>query len=118
VLDWVRHHGIQGARAIARHLPAPYVDEAGTPTVPPLLEAIFRDYDDDQLFANFVAGAQSRDAWWGDASEEFRRYADDARRFLNHANPRIREWAKYEIADCQRMAEWEEQRHAERFLPS
>lgn len=118
VLSWLRRHGIDAARAIARHLPPPYLDDSGNPVVPELLDRFLQEYDDEDAFHNFLAGSHSGESWWGDVTEQFRREADDAKKFLNHPNNRIRRWAKCEIADRQRMAEWEQQRHAERFLPS
>lgn len=117
VMNWVREHGIRGARAIARHLPRPYLDESGRPLVPEVLNSILREYDDDQVLGNFAAGAHSHEFWYGDGSEQFRRDADIAKQFLRHSNYRIREWAKHEIASRSRMAELEEREHAERVLP-
>lgn len=118
VMQCLDKHGIEAARAIARHLPPPYVDDDGRPVVPEVLEAILRKYDDDQLFRNFLAGTHSGEVWRGNAAERLRREAEDAQVFLRHANPRIREWAKREIADRLGWAEWEDREHAERFLPS
>ena len=60
VLDWVRKHGLESiAQAVARHLPLPYLDNAGKPVVPQILDAIFREFDDDKVFVNFWGGAHS-----------------------------------------------------------
>jgi hypothetical protein len=116
VIAWVREHGLEAARAIARHLPCPYLDDEGRPVVPEVLDVILREYDDDQVFTNFSAGAYSGEFWYGDASEQFRRKAEDARRFLKHSNRRIRKWARQEIDDRTRMADREELEHAEQAL--
>ena len=108
VLAWVERHGLDGARAIARHLPLPYLDDDGRPVVPDVLDAIFRDHDDDQVLNNFAAGVHSGEAWWGNESARFRREAEDAKPFLKHPNRRIREWARQEIDQLTRNAEWEE----------
>jgi hypothetical protein len=118
VLKWVRAHGIEAAAAIARHLPRPGLDEAGNPVVPQVLDAILREYDDDRVFVNFLGGAHSGEAWWGNGGDQFRRTADEAKRFLTHPNRRIREWASQEIDFRLDMAEQEDQEHEERFLPS
>ena len=118
VLDWVRSNGVNAARAIARHLPPPYLDESSTPVVPEMLDTFLRDYNDNEVLENFISGVHSIETWAGNNAEQFRRQAEDARQFLNHPNKQIRQWANCEIGDRQQMAEWEEQRHAERFLPS
>jgi hypothetical protein len=117
VVTWAQKHGIKAARAIARHLPRPHIDEEGHAVVPEVLDVILRDYDDDQVFNNFIAGVHSGESWWGDASEQFRREAEEATRFLRHRNHRIREWARREIDSRTQMAECEEREHAERVLP-
>ena len=57
VTGWVRTEGISAARAIARHLPRPYLSVEGQPVVPELLDTILREFDDNQIFNNFLAGA-------------------------------------------------------------
>ncbi len=118
VSSWVQKHGIAAARAIARHLPPPSIDANGNPVVPELLDTVLREFDDDEVFNNFLMGCHSGDTWWGNGSEQFHQEAETAKAFLSHSNPRIREWAKHEIAERLWMAEHEEREHAERFLPS
>ncbi len=117
VLDWVGRHGIDGARAIARHLPVPYLDEEGQPVVPEVLDAVLREYDDDQVLDNFAAGVHSGESWFGDGAERCRRDVEVAGRFLRHPNRRISEWARQEIDERTRMAEWEEREHIEAAVP-
>jgi hypothetical protein len=116
VLAWVRQHGVVAARVIARHLPHPLVDLSGEPIVPSVLDTILREFDDEKVFVNFLAGTHSADAWWGNGADELRRAAENAKKFLNHSNRRIREWAKNEIAYSHSVAEMEDQRNEERFL--
>ena len=118
VFEWIQHHGRDGACAVARHLPRPYLNESGQPIVPELLDRVLTDYDDDDVLNHFLAGSHSGEVWAGNASDRFRREADLAKRFLSHPNKRIREWAKFEIADREGWAEREDLDHAERFLPS
>ncbi|HUE15289.1 MAG TPA: hypothetical protein VMR25_14055, partial [Planctomycetaceae bacterium] len=118
VLAWVREHGIEAARAIARHMPLPHLDEAGNPVVPNVLDSLFREYDDDKVFVNFLGGSRSGEAWWGNGGAQFRRSAEYAKKFLDHPNCRIREWAKNEINYRLKLAELEDQEHEERLLPS
>lgn len=118
VLAWVRKNGLKAARTVARHLPPPGLDQTGNPIVDPVVDAILRDYDDDEVFRNFLGGVHSGEVWWGNGEEQFRRAAEDAKRFLAHPNRRIREWARIEIDDRLHLAELEDQEHEERFLPS
>lgn len=117
VMEWVRSHGMLGARAIARHLPPPYVDDNGQPIVPTLLEMVFREFEDDTVLSAFSAGVHSGESWWGNAAQRFRQEAEEARNFLSHPNAMIREWAKQETLYRTAMAEREELEHQERFLP-
>ncbi len=116
VLAWVREHGMEAARAIARHLPLFHLDEQRLPIVPKVLDTILREFDDDEVFDNFRAGAQSGEVWWSNGGDQFRQAAEFANKFLNHPNRRIREWAKHEINYRQRLAEREDQEHEERVL--
>ncbi len=118
VLDWIRGRGLAAARAIARHLPAPYIDGEGNPIVPHLLDVVLREFDDEKVLLNFQCGMHSHEAWNGDDSARFRQEADEARMFLRHPNPRIREWATAEIADRMAFAEMEDRQSEEQFLPS
>lgn len=54
----------------------------------------------------------------GDACQQFCREAEQAKRFLDHPQRRIREGAKGEIANRLPMAAWDEREHAEESLPS
>ena len=118
VLVWVRTHGIQAARAIARHLPLPHVDDAGNPVVPQVLDTLLREYDDDKVLASFLGGTHSGEVWWGNGADQFRRAAEHARKFLRYPNRRIREWANEEINYRLKLAEVEDREHEERLLPS
>jgi len=103
---------------MARHLPKPYVDDAGRAVVPPMLDQVLREYDDDEVFERFLSGAHSGETWWGNAADRMRREAAEARKFLSHPNRRVREWAKHEVAERMRRAEEEDRIHAESSLPS
>ena len=118
VLAWVRRHGVVGARAIARHLPAPHLDEAGNPVVPEMVDTILREYDDDTVFFNFDSGTGFGATWSGNGAENFRSAAQEAKKFLNHPNRRIREWAKAKIKENLSLAALEDREHEERLLPS
>jgi hypothetical protein len=117
VMEWVRRHGVEGARRLARHLPPPHVDAAGQAVVPQVLDEVLGEFGDDDVLSSFFAGSHSGAFWAGNASERFRSEAEEARKFLSHRNPRIREWAKREISYKIRMAELEDREHAEQDLP-
>ena len=117
VLAWVKRHGVDGARAIARHLPIPSLDDDGHAVVPEVLDAILRDYGDEQVLNNFSAGVHSGESWWGDGPTRIRREIENARQLLHHPNRWIRRWARQEIDERTRIAEREEREHAEAALP-
>jgi hypothetical protein len=96
--EWLGEVGVVGARAIARHLPPPYLTKTGQPEVPPLTEYVLTQFEDDQrTFSEFVAGVHSLQGYWGSFSEARQKEADAARAFLNHRAKRIREWALLEV---------------------
>lgn len=111
VMEWVRSQGMPGARAIARHLPPPYVDDNGRPVVPALLEMVFQESEDDSVLSAFSAGVHSGESWWGNAAQRFREEAEVARKFLSHRNALIRKWAKREALERTAMAEREDLEH-------
>lgn len=113
VIDWVDSHGVESARRIARQLPSPYLDQDGTPVVPPLTEHILRKFGNDKrVFTEFVAGVHNLQSYMGDIASQHEKEADIARKFLDHPLRKIREWAQIEINDSESQAkywrEWEE----------
>jgi hypothetical protein len=118
VFSWVRKHGCNAAKAIARHLPLPHLDEHGNPVVPQILDSILGEYDEDDVFMSFCGGAHSGEGWWGNGADRFWSAAEVATKFLTHPNSRIREWAKHEIDYRSQVARWENQMDEERLLPS
>lgn len=117
VAAWVRRHGKEGAKAIARHLPAPYVTDSGEFYVPEVLDILLREFGDEDVFNSFLAGVHSGEVWWGSAAAKFRETAAAASRFAHHPNPWIRKWAMAESEYRNRLADLEEQSEEERFLP-
>ncbi len=117
VIDWLRRHGVEGARRLARHLPAPQVSSSGQLVVPEALEFVLTEFeDDDDVFNNFVTGCHGFESWWGDASGRLTQEAAEARKFLSHPLRRIREWARMESEQRHRVAHHEQQAHAEMFV--
>ena len=117
LMQWLRATGVETARKMARHLPAPYVDAEGKPQVPPLTAFVLTEYaNDDKVYREFSAGRHNLQLYFGDIAAEHEKEANIARQFLHHPIPRIREWAKLEIDSAQHNARWERLREAEESL--
>jgi len=114
VMDWLREHGLEAARRIARHLPLPHLDSEGRPVVPPLTEFVLTEFeDDDRVFHEFCAGVHSFQTYWGDIAAQHEAEAAMAECFLNHPARRIREWAQAEVRhsrwEAQQARQWQEE---------
>jgi len=106
-MDWLANAGIDGARQLARHLPAPAIAEGGTPVVPELTECVLVAYgNDDQVFREFLAGRDDIEAKWGPVSAHEEKHAHVARSFLNHHLPVIRRWAEQALARAEESAKF------------
>jgi len=117
VKKWLRAVGIEGARALARHLPIPYFAEGEHPVVPPLTEYVLTQFaDDERVFSEFCAGTHSLQWYMGDIAAQKEREAEMAKPFLHHPLPRIREWARVEIASSRQQAARWRQEHEEMVL--
>lgn len=98
---WLDDVGVEGARALARSLPGPYLAENGDPTVPePTLTVLTRFGDDETVFQEFCIGLHSGQVYSGDIAAAHEQEARVAERFLNHELPVIRKWAAAEIEDA------------------
>lgn len=116
VLKWLGGMGVDGARALARHLPEPALRE-GEPEVPPLTEFVLETFEaDDKVFNEFCAGTHSFQMYSGDIAAQHEAEAKVAARFLRHRLRRIREWAAIEIESSSKQAQWWRQDDEERFL--
>jgi hypothetical protein len=87
VIEWVRNHGLEGARLIARHLPPPDLDQDGGTVIPELLDLILREFDADQVYQRFAASVHGLESWWGNGADAFRGDPEIAKKFLVHPNP-------------------------------
>ena len=102
---WLERVGVVGARAIARHLPPPYLSTTGRPEVPPLTEYVLTRFEDDpRTFSEFVAGVHSFQGYRGSYSAARQKEADEAKAFLNHRSKRVREWALLEMRQAEEDA--------------
>jgi hypothetical protein len=98
VKAWLDKVGVIGARAIARHLPPPFLDKDGQPQVPQLTRFVLTKFEDDErTFREFVAGVHSYQGYWGSYSEARQKEALEARTFLTDVSMRIRQWALLEM---------------------
>jgi hypothetical protein len=102
VTTWLQRVGVNGARAIARHLPRPFLDQSGTPKIPPLTEFVLTRFeDDDRTFREFVNGTHSFQLYRGSYASAREHEALQANPFLTSPLRRIREWAQLEIRQAQ-----------------
>jgi hypothetical protein len=117
VKEWLQRVGADGARAIARHLPSPYLSPDGAPIVPELTEFVLEEYEsDDEILRNFCAGLHSLQLYSGDIAAAHEKEAAIARRFLTHRLPRVRQWAEQEIRSAEETARHMRRIQEERLL--
>jgi hypothetical protein len=108
VTSWLKQAGVDGARAIARHLQPPYLDENNRPLVPPLTEFVLTTFgDDDRTFREFVAGVHSLQGFVGNVSAVYERQSVVARAFIANPTRRVREWAQIELRFAEANAKQE-----------
>lgn len=95
VLGWLEQHGLEGARPLARHLPAPGLDAAGEPAVPSLTRKVLERFGhDERVFQEFYAGTATLEGGWGSLAVRAEARARLADRFLGDPLPVIRRWAQ------------------------
>ncbi len=105
VIDWLKEHGIEGARTLARHVPKPFVDN-GVPRLSPTTEFLLTQYGEDEaVYASFVAGLHSGGVFAGPISEWVMRGVALAEHFVTSPIPAIRKWALGEVEYGTRQAE-------------
>jgi hypothetical protein len=94
---------------IARHLASPYLDESGTAVVPPHTAWFLRQVaTDDKLFVEFCAGRHHLEVRPAPTKTRQEMEAELAP-FLSSQEPRLRDWARYEIDFVEGERRW----HAE-----
>ncbi len=114
VRAWIQAGGAPAARAIARHLVRPYVDDADTPVVPPLTEFVLQRFeDDDRVFRAFLLGTHAGQVYEGDIPAQYRDEERIARRFLSHPLRRVQEWAKSEAESARQHSKFWTERDEE-----
>ncbi len=117
LIQWITENGVEAARIVAHHMPAPYVDAQGNATVPPLTAFILEKFEsDDHVFSTFCSGGHNG-MYCGDIAGQHENEAELAEKFLTHALRRVREWADQEVrwgrGSAQRWREHDEERFDE-----
>ncbi|MCJ7586341.1 MAG: hypothetical protein MUQ00_00320 [Candidatus Aminicenantes bacterium] len=106
VVSQIKLSGVELALRLARHLPQPFIDDHGNPSVPELTAFVLQEYqDDDRVFSEFLAGAHSFQMYSGDIAAQREKEAREAFKFLDHPIKRISEWARLESKRGLREAE-------------
>jgi len=96
---WVRAVGVDGALALARQLPQPYLSDAGDVIVPPLTAFVLETFGDDaRVLEEFLAGSHGYAGYMDEIIERFERKEQVAEKALYHPMPMMREWARRELA--------------------
>src|SRR5579864_7586982 len=102
VATWIQQHGRDNLRWLARHFPAPYLDENKQPKLAPLTEWFFREYEnDEEAFRWFLMGCGSTGFRSQDEVDPIKKRAE-MQPFLTHELRRVREWAQNEIESEER----------------
>jgi hypothetical protein len=97
VTQWLEKHGLEGARALARHMPAPFVGSDG-PDLNPITRFILEKYGDDEtVFSSWVAGMYSGHGFTGSIADYTERRAAMAEPFLNFPIDAVQRWARGQI---------------------
>jgi hypothetical protein len=97
VIQWLEKHGLEGARVLARHMPAPFVGSNG-PDLNPITRFILEKYgDDERVFSSWVAGMYSGHGFTGSIADYTERRAAMAEPFLNFPIEAVRRWARGQI---------------------
>jgi hypothetical protein len=101
VVSWLKRVGVEGARAIARHLEPPNLN-SGQPWIPPLTEFVLTYFEnDDRTFSEFVAGVHSFQLYTGSYSSARERESIVAKAFIGSPIRRVREWAQLELTQAE-----------------
>jgi hypothetical protein len=115
VATWLDEVGVDGAKALARSLPAPFLDEQKKPVVPEITLTVLRRFGNTrEVFHEFCIGLHSFQMYSGDIAGEHKREAEIAKAFLDHEDPLIRRWAQQEISYSERDEQRARQQQEER----
>jgi hypothetical protein len=105
LIEWLERHGLEGARLLARHVPAPFIGTNG-PELHPVTRFILENYGNDEMvFASWFAGMHSGGAFAGSIADHMEQRATRAEPFLNFPIEAVRRWALAEIKFANENAE-------------
>jgi hypothetical protein len=105
LIEWLEQHGLEGARLLARHVPAPFIGTNG-PELHPVTRFILENYGNDEMvFASWFAGMHSGGAFAGSIADHMEQRATRAEPFLNFPIEAVRRWALAEIKFANENAE-------------
>jgi hypothetical protein len=115
LFEWLDKHGLSAARALAFHMPEPFLDEDGQPAVSSRSDRFLRAYGHDaEVIENFCNPPIRSGLYFGDIAARHEEEADRARPFLTHEHLAVRTWAEREAAravgGARRWREVEEER--------
>ncbi|PYR53375.1 MAG: hypothetical protein DMF95_04295 [Acidobacteria bacterium] len=119
LLDWVHRNGLEAARVLARHLPAPYLQD-GEPVVAEITARILDEFgDDEDVFSEFCVGLHDLEVHVGKISHQYESQAALANHFLGHPIQAIRRWAQHDRDSGLRHAElWRRREEEQRIRRS
>lgn len=66
VTSWVEERGEEGAKLIARHLSAPYIDDDGEPVIPQTTDYLLSRFPLPEVIDAFCSGTFSGHVWAAD----------------------------------------------------
>lgn len=105
IKKWVKKHGIEAARTLARHIASPTASNKDSGFVPPLTEWLLSEFEfDERLFREFIAGRHSFEVFSIEAKvDEHEKLVTAMKPYLEHKLKRVREWADYEIRNSENI---------------
>ncbi len=104
--EFVSVNGLDAARGIAFHLPAPYFDEEKVALFPDITRFVLEKYgDDDEVYDSFCCGCHSLKVYSGDIAGKLTEEADLAKHFYDDDCEPIRRWANREYCSQTKGAE-------------
>ena len=105
VIYWLKEHGVEGARILARHVPRPFADN-NAPRLSPITEFLLIQYGEDEaVYTSFVAGLHSGGVSAGPISEWVMHGVALAEHFVTSLIPAVRKWALGEVEYGTQQAE-------------
>jgi hypothetical protein len=116
ISEWLDKVGVQGALALAGHVPAPSISDDGEPILHPLTALLLERFgDDESVFTQFAAGVHNLQTYMGDIAGQKEQEARNAEKFIHHQIPAVRRWAEIEMeAGRQDAARWRTQMDKDR----